>query len=347
VGQFKRKLADKGWLTIAWPKEYGGEAHSYIEQAIFDERTSYYRAPAGGIATGIAGPTILLFGTEENKREWIPRIASGEIEMWLAYSEPNAGSDLASIQTRAVEQGDEYVINGQKIYGTIAHLADYAWMVARTDPDVPKHRGISFFIVDNKTPGITIRPLINICGVHSFNEVYFDDVHVPKKNLVGEKNRGFYYLMTALDFERLMVGIGGFKQVFEQLVAYARETKHNGEALGKNPLVRHRLAEIAIEIEVAYMFFWRTAWMLDKGLFPNVESSVLKLCATELSRHLADTAMLVLGPYAQLETGSRWAPLRGLMPRGYLDAISATVGAGTSEIQRNIIAMRGLGLPRG
>jgi len=346
IHKFKLKLAEKGWITISWPKEYGGESHSYMEQAIFHERTSYYRAPVIGIATGIAGPTILLFGTEENKQDWIPRIAGGEIEMWLGYSEPNAGSDLANLQTTAVEDGDYYVINGQKTWSTIAHLADYAWLVARTDRDAHRHKGVSFFIVDNKSPGVTIRPLINIVGAHSFNEVFFDDVRVPKRNMVGEKNMGFYYLMTALDFERLMVGIGGFKRVFEQLVEYVKETRRDGAPLGKNHMVRIRLAEIAIKIEIAYMFFWKTAAMLDKGLIPNVESSLLKLAATELSRDLANVATEIMGPYCQLETGSKWAPLRGLAPRGYLDCISATIGAGTSEIQRNIIATRGLGLPR-
>ena len=343
---FKRKLAEKGWLTIAWPKEYGGEEHSYMEQAIFDERISYHRAPGMGIATGIAGPTILRFGTEENKQDWIPRIANAEIEMWLAYSEPNAGSDLASLQTTAVEDGDDYIINGQKTWSTIAHLADYAWMVARTDRDAHRHKSVSFLIVDNKSPGVTIRPLINIVGVHSFNEVFFENVRVPKRNLIGEKNMGFYYLMTALDFERLMVGIGSFKRVFEQLLEHIRQTQRDGKPLGKNHMVRHKLAEAAIKIEIAYMFFWRTASMLDKGLVPNVESSILKLTTTELSRELADTTMAIFGPYGQLWEGSQWAPFKGLAPRGYLDCISATIGAGTSEIQRNIIAMRGLGLPR-
>jgi len=164
---FKRKLAEKGWLTISWPKEYGGKEHSYMEQAIFDERVSYYRAPGSGIASGIAGPTILRFGTKENKQDWIPRISSAEIEMWLAYSEPNAGSDLASLQTAADEDGDYYVINGQKTWSTIAHLADYAWLVARTDREAHRHQSVSLFIVDNKTPGVTMRPLINIVGVHS------------------------------------------------------------------------------------------------------------------------------------------------------------------------------------
>jgi alkylation response protein AidB-like acyl-CoA dehydrogenase len=266
--------------------------------------------------------------------------------MWLGYSEPDTGSDLASLRTTAVEDGDSYVINGQKTWSTIAHLADYAWLIARTDPDGHRHRSVSLFIVDNKSPGVSIRPLINIVGVHSFNEVFFDNVRVPKKNLIGEKNMGFYYLMTALDFERLMVGIGGFRRIFEELVEYVQKTRCDGKPLGKNPLVRQKLAEIATRIEIAYLFYWRTAEMLDKGLVPSVESSLLKLTTTELSRHLADAAMEILGPYGLLEAGSKWTPFRGMAPRGYLDCVSATIGAGTSEIQRTIIATRGLGLPR-
>ena len=344
--QFRQKLAQKGWFTIAWPEEYGGKAHSYMEQAIFDERMSYFRAPSVGIATGIAGPTILRFGTEENKQDWIPRIANAEIEMWLAYSEPDAGSDLAGIQTTAVLEGDEYVINGQKVWSTVAHLADYAWLIAKTDPDGHRHHSVSLFVVDNNSPGVTIRPLINIVGVHSFNEVFFDSVRIPARNMIGEVNAGFYYLMTALDFERLLVGIGGFRRFFEELVAHVKQAEREGNPLANNHSVRIKLAEIATKIEIAYMFFWRTAEKLDKGQVPDVESSMLKLSTTELSRHLANVAMEIFGPYSQLETESEWTPIRGMAPRGYLDCISATIGAGTSEIQRSIIATRGLGLPR-
>lgn len=344
--QLQRKIAEKGWASISWPKEYGGREYSPIEHAIFDERTSYYRVLPPGFGATVAGPTILLFGSEEMKQEWLPRIAKAEVEFWFAYSEPNAGSDLASLQTQAVEKGDEFVINGQKTWGSGAHLIDYAWVAVRTDPDAPRHRGISLLIVDMKTPGIAIHPLTNICGIHSFNEVFFDDVHVPKNNLIGEKNQGWYYLVAALDFERLMVGIGGFKRVFEMFLDHIKKTKRDGEALRRNYKVRHMMAEMTVQIEVAYMFYWQTAWMLSKELIPNMEASILKLWITELSRQFADTATQVLGPYGLLETGSKWSPLNGLVPRGYLDCVSATIGAGTSEIQRNIIAMRGLGLPR-
>jgi alkylation response protein AidB-like acyl-CoA dehydrogenase len=339
-------LAERGWLTISWPKEYGGAGRTNIEQAIFHERMSYYRAPGGEVATLIGGPTILLFGSDEMKKEWLPRIAKGETRFWLAYSEPNSGSDLASIQTRAVEEGDDLIINGQKIWSTAAHVSHYAWMIARTDPNVAPHRGITLLMVDNQSPGVTIRPLMNICGTHSFNEVFFDNVRVPKKNIVGEKNKGWYYVMVALDFERLVIPIGGFKRTFEEITQYANEARHNGQPLSQNLLVRNKLATMAIGIEVAYMFFWQTAWMLDKGLVPNIEASVLKLFTTQLNRKLANTEMQVMGHYGPLERNSKWASLQGRVQAGYLDCISALIGAGTSEIQRNIIAMRGLGLPR-
>jgi alkylation response protein AidB-like acyl-CoA dehydrogenase len=343
--RFKKKLVEKGWTTISWPKEYGGQEYSYMEQAIFDERMSYYRAPAFSISTGIAGPTILRFGTEENKKDWISKIVNKEIEMWLGYSEPDAGSDLASIGTTATEDGDDYIINGQKTWSSFAHFFDHAWLIARTDPEGHRHKSVSLFVVDNNTPGITIRPLVNIVGVHSFNEVFFDNVRVPKRNMIGQKNMGFYYLMTALDFERLMVSIGAFRRTLEQFIEFVKQADRDGAPLGRNSSVRQRLAEMAVRVEVAYLFFWRTAGMLDKGLVPSVESSALKLVTTELSRKLADTSMEILGPYGQLMTGSKHAPFLGLAPRGYLDCISGTIGAGTSEIQRNIIAMRGLGMP--
>jgi alkylation response protein AidB-like acyl-CoA dehydrogenase len=343
--QFRHRLAEKGWLTLSWPREYGGAGRSNMEQAILNERLSYHRAPGPGVATLISGPTILLFGSDEAKKEWLPRIARGEIRFWLAYSEPNAGSDLAAIQTRAVEDGDDLVINGQKTWSSGAHVSDFAWMLVRTDPDAPAHKGISLVIVDNRAEGVTIRPLINICGFHSFNEVFFDNVRVPKKNIIGERDRGWYYAMAALDFERLVVPVGGFKRTFDELVQWARETKRDGGALTDEPLIRDKLADLAIDIDVAYMFFWRTAWMLDKGLVPNIEASVLKLVATQLSRKLANTAVDVMGHYGELEGGNKRAPLKGRACTGYLDCISGLVGAGTSEIQRSIIAIRGLGLP--
>jgi alkylation response protein AidB-like acyl-CoA dehydrogenase len=348
IARYRNMLIEKGWNTISWPKEYGGREYTNMEQAIFDERTSYYRAPnIDVIAWGMVAPTILRVGTEAQKKKWIPRIASGEISTWLGYSEPNAGSDLAAIQTTAIQDGDEYIINGQKVWSSLAHISDYAWLIARTDPSGPRHQSASFFLVETKSPGITIRPLKNILGDCHYNEVFFDNVRVPTENLVGEKNMGFYHLMMALDFERVsLAGIGGFKRVLEELVAQVKKTERNGVPLSENQSVRLKLARIATDIEAGYLLTWRTAEMLDKGLSPSVESSALKLVTTELSRKMAEAAMDILGPYSLIEEETAFTPFRGMAPRGYLDCISATIGAGTSEIQRNIIAYRGLGLPR-
>jgi len=339
------KLGQKGWLTIGWPREYGGMG-SMMKQAIFEDVVSYYRAPLGDVSTSISGPTIIALGNEEMKKEWLPRIASGEVRFWLGYSEPNAGSDLASINTRAVEDGDQYVINGQKIWSSGAHIADYAWLLVRTDPEARRHQGATLLIVDNRSPGVTIRPIENICGIHSFNEVFYDDVRVPRKNVVGEVNKGFYCVMLALLYERLIIGIGAFRRVLDDLIQYTKETVHNGKSLSENPLIRSKIAKMAVEIEVLYGFYWRSVWMMDKGQIPELEASVLKLFGSELSRTLANVAVEILGLYGQLERGSKWAPLRGWISLGYLDSISGPIGAGTSEVQRGIIATRGLGLPR-
>jgi alkylation response protein AidB-like acyl-CoA dehydrogenase len=344
--QFHHKLGKKGWLSLGWPEEYGG-MNSWIKHAIVDEVMSYYRAPYGGIATWISGPTIIEVGSEKMKKQWLARIASGEATFWLGYSEPDAGSDLGSLRTTALDKGDYFLVNGQKTWSTGAHVTDYAWLLAKTNLEAPKHKSATLMIVDNKTPGITIRPILNVLGVHSFNEVFFDNVKVPKENVIGEINNGFYSVMRALAYERLIMGMGAFKRVLEELIHYVKTTQYNGELLAKNPLVRNKIAAIAIEIEVLYGFYWRTAHQMDRGKFSDNEAAVLKLFGTELSRSIAGTAMDILGLYGQLDRGSKWAPiLNGWICIGYLDSISGPIGAGTSEVQRGIIATRELGLPR-
>ncbi len=343
--KFNRLLGERGWFSLAWPKEYGGQG-SPIKAAIASDVFSYYRVPAGGVATTIVAPTLLLVGSEELKREFLPRIASGEIGFWLAYSEPNAGSDLASLKTTGVDEGDCFVVNGQKIWSSGAHVTEYAWALVKTDMEARPHRSATLMIIPNDTPGVTINPIINICGNHSFNEVFFDNVRVPKKYVVGEVNRGFYNVMLALQFERISVGSGGFRRVLEELVQFAREHTRNGRPLAEDPQVRRSLASIAIEIEVFLTFYWQSAWMLEQGRVPEIEASALKLVFTELSVKLANVAVDLLGPYGLLDKGSKWAPFGGRMGQGYLDALSGPIGAGTSEIQKDILATRGLGLPR-
>jgi alkylation response protein AidB-like acyl-CoA dehydrogenase len=348
--EFQRKLGQKGWLASAYPKEYGGSEMSHMRRLILAEELNYNRAPVSievEISVNWVGPAIMLFGTEEQKKKYVTEVAKGELIFCLGYSEPNAGSDLASLQTRAVEDGDGYVINGQKSWCSYAHYANYCWLGARTDPDVPKHKGISMFIVDMKTPGITVRPLINILNRHSFNEVFFDDVRIPKESLVGEKNNGWYQLVMALDFERSLIGTAAVNQrLIEELVQHAKEADHGGARLADDPLIKDELAEIAVENEVLRMMCYRIAWMYSKNLHPSYESSMSLLFCSGLLRRLANVGMRVLGPYGQLDMDSKWAVLNARIMRVYLSALSIGVGGGSNEIQRNIVAMRGLGLPR-
>lgn len=349
--QFQRKLGQKGWLAPAYPKEYGGLELSHMKRLILAEEMAYNRAPISvevEITVNWVAPTIILFGDERQKKEYGTRVAKGEIIFCIGYSEPNAGSDLAALQTRAVEVGDEYIINGQKIWTSYGHLADYCWLAARTDPNVSKHKGISMFIVDMKTPGITIRPLINILNHHSFNEVFFDDVRIPKENLVGQENNGWYQLVIALDLERSSIGTAATQQrIIEELVRYAKGTKLNGKPIANDPLLRNQLAEMAVENEILRMMCYRIAWMDSKGIHPSYESSMTMVFSSELMRRLANVGMHIMGHYGELDRDSKWAPLNARIMRMYLSSISIGVGGGSNEIQRNIIAMRGLGLPRG
>lgn len=342
---FLRKLGERGWLSLGWPEAYGGTG-SWMKQAIADDVISYYRAPSGNIATVIGGPTIIFVGSEEMKREFLPPIARGEINFWLGYSEPNAGSDLASLKTTAIADGDDFIINGQKIWSSGAHVSDYAWLLARTDSSAGAYRGSTLFLVDNRLPGITIRPIENIVGFHSFNEVFFDDVRVPGRFVVGGVNRGFYNVMVALQFERLVLGIGAFRRTLDDLVKFMKEKYTRKKKCASYIVARDALASVAIDIEVLYGLYWQNVWMMDQGRVPELEASAMKLFSTELSRKLAGVAVDVLGLSAQLDRGSPYAPLQGRVQAGYLDAVSGPIGAGTSEIQRGIIATRGLGLPR-
>ena len=349
--QFQRKLGQKGWLAPAYPKEYGGLELSHMKRLMLAEELAYNRAPISvevEITVNWVAPTIILFGNERQKKEYGTRVAKGEIIFCIGYSEPNAGSDLAALQTRAVKVGDEYIINGQKIWCSYAHLADYCWLAVRTDPNVSKHKGISMFIVDMKTPGITVRPLINILNHHSFNEVFFDDVRIPRDNLVGQENNGWYQLVIALDIERSSIGTAAAQQrIIEELVRYAKETRRNGKPIANDPLLRNQLAEMAVENEILRMMCYRIAWMYTKGIHPSYESSMTMVFSSELMRRLANVGMHIMGHYGELDRDSKWAPLNARIMRMYLSSISIGVGGGSNEIQRNIIAMRGLGLPRG
>jgi alkylation response protein AidB-like acyl-CoA dehydrogenase len=346
---FARKMAEKRWVAPQWPVEYGGLGLSVMQQLIFNEEMSYQQAPVGYsiIGVGWVGPTLIVYGTEEQKKQHLGGITAAETMWCQGFSEPGAGSDLASLQTKAVRDGDDYVINGQKIWTSGAHLADWCILIARTDPDAPKHKGISYFLVDMKTPGITVRPLIDMMNNHGFNEMFFEDVRVPASNLLGEENRGWYMAATTLDFERSSIGgaVGG-RRMLEDLVDYARETKRNGKVLAEETTVRNRIADAALDVELGRLLSYRVASMQQRGMVPNYESSIAKLFNTDMQLRLAKAGMEIMGLYGQLEPGSPYAQLRGKFERQYLWQTGMSVGGGTPEIQKNIIAMRGLGMPR-
>jgi alkylation response protein AidB-like acyl-CoA dehydrogenase len=345
---FVRKLAARGWLTLAWPKEWGGQGASHIQQLVYNEEVAYHEAPANYMGADRVGPTVMLYGTDEQKQRFLPPIVRGEALWCQGFSEPGAGSDLASLETRAVEDGDSFVINGSKIWTSMAHFAEWMILLARTDPDAPKHKGISYFLLDMTSPGISVRPLVDMLGRHQFNQVFFDNVRVPRDCLLGELNRGWYVATATLDFERSGIQrVIGSMRTYEQLAGYARETKRSGRPLLAEPTIAHQLAELKIEFEVGRLLSYRVAWMQGQNLVPNYEASVSKMYGSELAQRLANAGMRLLGLGGQLAPGSPWAPLRGSIESLYLSAAALTIAAGTSEVQRNIIAGRGLGLPRG
>lgn len=345
LAQWRRKLAAKHWLAPHWPVEYGGAGLDIGKQFIFNEEMARERVPAGGgIGIGWAGPTIMVYGSDEQKQRFLPRILSGEEQWCQGFSEPAAGSDLAAVQTRAVRDGDEYVVNGSKIWTSGAHQSQWMILLARTDPDAPKHRGISYFLVDMQTPGIDCQPIINVMGHHSFNQVFFENVRVPRANLLGEENRGWYIGASTLDFERSSIASStSLGLIVAELAEWARANRTRVRAAA-----RLELAERAVESEVARLLSYQVISLQKRGQIPNKEASVAKLYTGELDQRIAATGVRLIGAYAMLDSAEdARAPLDGRIPRHELAATSTTVGGGTSEIQRGIIAMRGLGMPRG
>jgi len=343
----RRKLSSRGWIAPAWPKEYGGASLSVMHQFIMNEEFAENRVPpVGGMGVSMVGPTIITHGTEEQRKEHLSRILSGDVQWCQGFSEPGSGSDLASLQTRAVKDGDDYVINGQKIWTSGAQYAHWMFMMARTDPDAPKHKGISYFLLDMKSPGVEVRPLTNLANQNMFNEVFFQDVRVPAKNIVGELNRGWYVGTTTLDFERSSIGSAvGIRLQLDSLVKYAKQHEKAGTSrTAYMPSIKAELADRYVEANVARMMSYRVVTMQAKGLIPNHEASMTKLFASELNQRIARTGMKVLGLYGQLYGDA--APMKGRYESSYMTSLASTIAGGTSEIQRNIIATRGLGLPR-
>ncbi len=338
-------LAERHWVAPHWPTEYGGGGLTAMEQFIFNQEMAEAGAPGvGGSGLSMLGPTLIVHGSEEQKEKYLPPILNGDVTWAQGYSEPGSGSDLASLTTRAVRDGDDFIINGQKIWTSAAHTADAMFALVRTDPDAPKHRGISFVMIEDiKTPGITVRPLININGDHYFNEVFFEDVRIPASNLVGELNRGWYVGMTLLDFERSNIGGAvAARRTLRQLLAHIQQNAQ-GARQRLTPELRHEIVDRWVETETLYQFSFRIISLQSAGLVPNYEASTAKLFASELSQRLALTATKVFGLHAQHWSGAEPA---SRFTRNYIAMVPATIRGGTSEVQRNVIATRGLGLPR-
>jgi len=344
--EWRQKLSAKGWVAPAWPKEFGGADLSVMEQFIMNEEFAEARAMnVGGMGTSMIGPTIIIHGNEEQKKEHLSAILHGEVQWCQGYSEPGSGSDLASLQTRAVRDGDDFVINGQKIWTSGAHNADWMFMLARTDPDAPKHRGITYFLMDMKSPGVTVRPLINMANGHAFNEVFFEDVRVPARNVLGEVNRGWYIGTTTLDFERSSIGNAvGQRQTLEYYMKFWKNNRGTNLTGSASTKAKDEFTDRWIEAATAKMLSYRVITIQAEGRVPNHEASIAKLFNTELSQRIARTAMKMTGTHGQL-LGSQ-APMRGRAAGSYLQTVSSTIAGGTSEVQRNIVATRGLGLPR-
>jgi alkylation response protein AidB-like acyl-CoA dehydrogenase len=347
---WQRKLYEGGWVGIHWPKEYGGQGATLIQQAIYAQETARARAlqPANSLGITIVGPTLIAHGSEEQKKRFIPKILNAD-EIWCqGFSEPNSGSDLASLQTRAVLDGDEFVVNGQKIWTSLGQYADWCILLVRTDTSAPKHRGITYLLVDMHSPGITVKPLKQITGHAEFNETFFDNVRVPRQNVVGEINEGWRIAMTTLTYERGISSLAThvrIKQHLNAMIDYACTTRQNGQPLSKDPVLRQALAEAHIRVEIMLLNLYRGITKRLRGQPPGPEASLDKLYWSELDKWLQELGMTMQGPYAQLMHGSKYA-ISGDWQYSFLRSRAGTIYSGTSEIQKNIIGERVLGLPR-
>jgi len=349
--EWQRKLSEHGWIGIHWPKAYGGQGATLIQQAIYAQEMARAQAPApaNGLGISIVGPTLIDHGTEEQKKRFIPKILNAD-EIWCqGFSEPNSGSDLASLQTRAVLDGDEFVVNGQKIWTSLGQYADWCILLVRTDPDAPKHRGITFLLCDMHTPGVTVRPLKQITGNSEFNETFFDNVRIPRENVVGELNGGWRIAMTTLTYERGISTLATqvrMKQHLQAMMDYARTTQRNGHCLAEDPFIRQQLAQAHIRVEIMLMNLYRTITSQLRGHPPGPEASLAKLYWSELDKWMQEMGMSLQGPYSQLMHESKYA-VAGDWQYNFLRSRAGTIYSGTSEIQKNIIGERVLGLPKG
>ncbi|MFN8533563.1 MAG: acyl-CoA dehydrogenase family protein [Dehalococcoidia bacterium] len=345
-----RALGERGWLCGGWPVEHGGGGWRVLKQAVFNELAAYYRIPGTGLTnsgTSIIGPTIMIYGSADQKRAFLPPIARGEVRWALGFSEPDAGSDLAGLRTRAVIDDDEFVVNGSKVWN---HSSDTELMLllARTNPAAPKHQGISQFILPLMgTRGVTIQPILDLLGHERWTLVTFEDVRLPRSAMIGEINRGWYQQTTSLDLERAQMGwLGEARRSFDELLSLARRTNLSGGPALADSFVRDRLGALAVELELARWIAYRVAYLQDRGEIPNAPASISKLWTSEVQQRIQRAGVNLLGVVGLLAEGSQYSVDRGVWNLEYWEAIGTSIAGGASEIQRNIIATRGLGMPR-
>jgi alkylation response protein AidB-like acyl-CoA dehydrogenase len=338
-----RKLGEKGWLSLFWPEKYGGQSRPYVDYLIFAEEVARRGSPGyNPIAVKMFAPALIEYGTEEQKERHLGLIAKGQ-EFWCeAFSEPEAGSDLAALQTKAVKDGEHFIISGEKTWGTFAGHADWCCLLARSDPNAQGTRGLSFFLADLASPGVEVIPIMNMANEFHFGQIFFDEVRVPKENMVGQENQGWRVAQAMLGYERTSIEFVAMVQaVIEKLTGYTKATPRLAAK------ARDRLARLAMDAEIGRLLNYRVAWYYDQGKATAWQAAMAKLYSTELFKRAASVAMQLLGLYGQLDKEEKLAPEQGWFEHSYLVSFAATIAAGTSEIQKNIIAIRELELPRG
>jgi len=350
--RWQHKLYDAGFVGLTWPKEYGGQGLTFLEEMILHQEMALAKAPPllNILGVGMAGPTIVAYGSAEQKKRYPAKILSCE-EIWCqGYSEPNAGSDLASLQTRAVKDGEHWVVNGQKVWTSLAHIADWMMLLARTDPDAPRHKGITYFLLDMHAPGVTVKPLRQITGDAEFNEVFFDNVRIPESQVLGGVNNGWAVGLTTLMYERLALGFGlqvRLRIAMDGLIELARRMEKEGRQVTKDPVMRQKIAQLWIETESLRYMAARAVTKLLKGELPGPEASAGKMVWVDVHQRLQELAMEIQGPYSQLTKGSQRSLESGAWQYTFLRSRANSIEGGTTEIQKNIIGERVLGLPKG
>ena len=350
--EFVRLLGQKGWIPLTWPKKYGGAERPNMDLMILFEELAWARVPwaAGAICWSMAN-TILDMGSEELKQEFLPGIGKGETILWLAMSEPDAGSDLLALRTTAIEQDDCFLVNGQKVWSSLAHISDYGFLFCRTDvdPKTPKFMSISILMLDKKLPGVTVQPMVSMLGDVFHTEVFLDNVRVPKRHLLGKKNQAVLHLNKTLEFDRFWARFPKprfCQRITHDLVQYAKETRRDGVLLSQDPSVRAKLVESAIEIEACRQVLWSIGWKIDKGMPLTYEASAAKVLADDMGLRFFDKGMQILGPYAYMGEADKWGTLRKNLRRWFLWTAGDSLAGGTSEIARNTMASAGLALPK-